>query len=114
MTFYERYELLCTERGMKPQTQEMQDITGVSSGSITGWKQGSSPKLDVICRLSKHFDVTADYLLGLSEVRNPLSEHEHLLVEAYRAADAEGQLRIIQVCMNERDADSQRKKEDVG
>lgn len=31
MTFYERYEMLCSEHGMKPQTQEMLDIAGVKS-----------------------------------------------------------------------------------
>ena len=34
MSFYERYENLCTERGMKPQNPEMQRICGVTSGSI--------------------------------------------------------------------------------
>ena len=106
MTFYERYELLCGEHGMKPQTQEMQDITGVSSPSISGWKNGSMPKADVLCRLAKHFDVTTDYLLGLSEVRNSerlvLTDHERLLIEAYRAADAAGQMNIVYVCMDEK------------
>ena len=45
MTFYERYETLCTERGMKPQTQEILDILGVTSPTISGWKKGSSPKM---------------------------------------------------------------------
>lgn len=106
MTFFERYELLCGERGMKPQTQEMQDITGVSSPSISGWKNGSMPKADVLCRLAMYFDVTTDFLLGLSEVRKPeritLSDHERLLIEAYRAADAAGQMNIVYVCMDEK------------
>lgn len=38
MSFYERYENLCAERGMKPQNPEMQRICGVTSGSISGWK----------------------------------------------------------------------------
>jgi transcriptional regulator with XRE-family HTH domain len=109
MTFYERYELLCGERSMKPQTQEMQDITGVSSPSISGWKNGSMPKADVLCRLARYFDVTTDYLLGLSEVRKSqaipsLTEQEQLLLSAFRSVGAAGQFRIIQVCMNERDA----------
>lgn len=105
MTFYERYETLCTERGMKPQTPEMLAVAGVSSPSVSGWKNGSQPKMDVICRLSKYFDVTADYLIGLSEVRKPqtivLSDHEQLLIKAFRAADAEGQQNIIFSCQLE-------------
>ncbi len=119
MTFYERYETLCLEKGMKPQTQEMQDISGVSSASISGWKAGSQPKIDVICRLARYFNVTSDYLLGLSEVRNPntipaLSEQERLLLDAYRVASVQGQFHIIQVCMNERDASSKGETANAG
>lgn len=105
MSFYERYENLCAERGMKPQNPEMQRICGVTSGSISGWKSGSSPKIEVLCRLATYFDVTTDYLLGLSEVRKPevlvLSEKEKILIDAYRAADDMGQLNIIYICLDE-------------
>lgn len=109
MTFYDRYEQLCAEHDMKPQNPKMFEITGVSTGAISGWKKGSLPKGDVLCRLATYFDVTTDYLLGLSEVRNAqtipiLTEQERLLLSAFRAVGAEGQFRIIQVCMNERDA----------
>lgn len=107
MTFYERFELLCAERKMKPQTQEIQDITGVSSPAISGWKnKGSLPKGEVLCRLANYFEVTTDYLLGLSEVRKPgptLTEEEALLLEAYRNANAQGRFNIIHVCMSERE-----------
>ena len=105
MSFYNRYVELCSEHGMKPQNPEMQRITGVSSGSISGWKQGSSPKIEVICNLAKYFDVTTDYLLGLSEVRKPeilvLSEYERVLIETYRSIDPEGQMNIIYTCKSE-------------
>ncbi|MEY8320331.1 hypothetical protein AAK894_04520 [Lachnospiraceae bacterium 46-61] len=70
MTFFQRYEQLCAEKGTKPQNAEMIKIAGVSSGAISGWKKGSLPKGDVLCRLAKFFDVTTDYLLGLNELRN--------------------------------------------
>ena len=47
MTFYDRFEMLCAERQMKPQTQEIQDIAGVSSPAISGWKNKGSCMLDV-------------------------------------------------------------------
>lgn len=108
MTFYEKYESLCAERGMKPQSLEMFEITGVSTGAISGWKKGALPKAEVLARLSQYFDVTTDYLLGLSELRKPqtctLSEEEMLLLEAYRSASTQGRFHIIQVCMNEKTA----------
>ena len=107
MTFYDRFEMLCAERQMKPQTQEIQDIAGVSSPARSGWKnQGSLPKGEVLCRLANSFEVTTDYLLGLSEVRKPgptLTEEEALLLEAYRNANALGRFHIVQVCMNEQE-----------
>lgn len=106
MSFYERYELLCSERGIKPQTQEILDLLGVTSPTITGWKKGSSPKVEYICRLSTFFGVTTDFLLGISELRKPslvLTDEERYLLTTYRTASTQGRFRIIQVCMNESD-----------
>lgn len=106
MSFYECYETLCAEHGFKPQASEMQAVAGVSSPSISGWKNGSQPKADVLCRLAKYFGVTVDYLLGLSVIRKSqgLTSQEELLVDVFRACSEEGKFRIIQQCMNERDS----------
>lgn len=108
MSFYERFEALCTETGLKPQSKEMQEITGCSSPAISGWKNGSLPKVDALCRISQHFHVSTDYLLCLTELRSPtafpsLSEQERLLLDTFRAAGAEGQFSIIQTAMNVRE-----------
>jgi transcriptional regulator with XRE-family HTH domain len=102
MSFYERYEALCFECGMKPQAQEILTVLRVTSPTISGWKKGSSPKIEVLCRLARYFGVTTDYLLGLSDTKN-LTEEEQLLLESYRNASAEGRFNIVQVCMNERE-----------
>ncbi len=105
MSFYERYVELCSEHGMKPQNPEMQRVAGVSSGSISGWKKGADPKIEVLRNLSAYFGCTVDYLIGLSEVRKPtltLTEEEQLLLEAFRSASKLGQFNIITVCMNEK------------
>lgn len=108
MTFYERFEQLCNESGFKPQSKEMQQITGVSSPAISNWGiKGAIPKGDVICRIAEYFHVSTDYLLGLSKLRNPqdeLTEEENLLLNAYRSASVQGKFNIIQVCMNEKDS----------
>lgn len=107
MSFYERYEILCKEHNFTPNSPKSFEITGVSTGAVSGWKKGSMPKGDVIRRIAMYFDVTTDYLLGLSEVRKPspaLSEEEMLLLNAYRSATSQGRFHIIQVCMNEQDS----------
>lgn len=55
MTFYDRYEQLCSERNMRPQTPEMLDIAGVTSGSVSGWKKGALPKTEVYAVLPATF-----------------------------------------------------------
>lgn len=108
MTFYEKYEALCAETQTKPQNQELLDILGVTSPTISGWKKGSLPKAEVLCRMATHFHVTTDYLLGLSELRSPsasyqLSDMEQLLVNTFRSTDTLGQATIIHTCLSERD-----------
>ncbi|MCI6363818.1 helix-turn-helix domain-containing protein [Intestinimonas butyriciproducens] len=117
MSFYERYEILCKEHDFTPNSPKSFEITGVSTGAVSGWKKGSMPKGDVIRRIATYFDVTTDYLLGLSEVRKPspsLSEEEMLLLNAYRSATSQGRFRIIQVCMNEQDSAGKGETANVG
>jgi transcriptional regulator with XRE-family HTH domain len=107
MSFYERYEALCQEHGMKPQNPKMQEIVEASSGTISGWKKGVMPKTETVIRIAKYFEVTTDYLLGLSNSRNGkdiITEEERLLISAYRSASTEGKFIIIQTCMNQKEA----------
>ena len=69
MSFYERFESLCKERGLRPQSNEIIEIAGVSSPAITGWKKGSAPKADVLLRIATYFGVSVDYLLGNTDVK---------------------------------------------
>lgn len=101
MDFYDRYKALCKEKSLNPQSREMFEVTGVTTGTISGWKRGSEPRPSVLIKIARYFDVSVDYLLGLSEVRNiELSDHERLLIDAFRRADAEGQQEIIFACRN--------------
>lgn len=139
MEFYKRFEQLCAEEGLKPQSKEMLEITGVSSPAISNWNlKGSLPKADVLIRLADHFQVSVDYLLGLSEVRfqsnnnsdssvsspsasssvndavisdRVLSDQEKLLIRLFREANASGQFQIIHTCMAVRDRAGESSKE---
>lgn len=106
MNFYDRYEELCQEHGMKPQNPKMQEVVEVSSGTISGWKKGVMPKTETVIRIAKYFGVTTDYLLCLSDSRNGRDTftEERLLISAYRSATTEGKFIIIQTCMNQKEA----------
>lgn len=82
-----RIKDLRAEIGMK-QT-DLAERLGVVRTSISNYENEVN-QLDppTIQRLCEIFHVTADYLLGFSEIRSPaVTEGEMLLVEAYRAAD---------------------------
>lgn len=108
MTTIDRILQLQEERGLNNKTLETE--AGLTNASITSWKKGKyAPGVDAIVKLARYFGVTTDYLLCMSDTRNPsigisLTSKEQLLVDAYRSADDDGQFRIIQVCMNARDA----------
>lgn len=102
MTFYDRYEALCKERGLNAQSKEMFAVTGVTTGTISGWKKGVEPKSSVVVKLAKYFNVSTDYLLDVDDIRClKLSRHEQLIVDAFRLADEIGQQEIIYTCRKE-------------
>ena len=69
MTFWQKYEMLCNEKGVSPTGLEMQKVTGVSSAAITNWKtRNAQPKdFKIIQTLADYFQVDFRYLLGVSE-----------------------------------------------
>lgn len=88
--FYARLEQLCKEAGTS--VAEVADtVLHVSSGVPTGWKKGASPKAATVAAAARHFQVSADFLLGLTQEKRPLGiagleEAESRLMEALRAA----------------------------
>ena len=54
----------------------LERAVGLANGSICKWDT-SSPRTDSIVKVATYFDVTVDYLLGLTEDRkNPIPEDE--------------------------------------
>ena len=108
--FYDRFLNLCQAEGVKPQSKDMMEVTGVSSPAISNWaSKDSIPKTEVLIRLADHFGVSVDYLLGRSDdkqiqkkeaVDQQLSDQELLLLQKFRQTSAEGQFQIIHTCMS--------------
>lgn len=121
MSFYERFEALCKGKGLRPQSDEIIEMTGVSSPSITGWKKGSAPKPEVLVRIAAYFGVSVDYLLGVEDQNaalmrvaietldeDTLAEQEKTLLAMFRTTSEEGRLRIIQAVMNIHDEEEKK------
>lgn len=61
--FWTRFIELCNKAGKSPNA--VAAACGVkSSGTVTGWRNGSVPRTTVLHKMADYFNVTADYLLG--------------------------------------------------
>lgn len=69
MKFKERLVLLRKEKGYNQNYLAM--YMGVSQVSISNWERGlKEPNFQALIDLANLFDVSCDYLLGVSDVRN--------------------------------------------
>lgn len=69
--FFERFAELCKEIGETPNS--IAKILGISSGSVTAWKNGTEPRNKTLSAIADHFGVTTDYLLGKETEKAPAS-----------------------------------------
>lgn len=91
--FWTQYQLLCQRAGKSPNGVAKE--IGLSSGTVTFWKNGKIPKSDTLKKIANYFGVTVDELLG-NEKKEPatiltpntaigaLSQHEINLILRYR------------------------------
>lgn len=100
--FLPRFRELLAESGKMQ--KDICDDLGISKQKLSKWKTGySEPNFDDIIMLAKYFDVSTDYLLGLSDdLDAPLSSaaldlpaDERELLNLYRQLNYEGRQRLI-------------------
>lgn len=78
-------------RGAKTQA-EIAALLGVPQQTYANWEVGArQPKLDDLCKLALHFEVSTDWLLGLSETPKCIEPNE----ASRRAAVAERKLEAV-------------------
>lgn len=95
--YYQNFEELCKQRNIKP--NKVSKETGVSTATLTSWKQGKyTPKPDKLKLIADFFNVSLEFLMRNEDVQwNPseqamdytisLSEEEQDLLIKYRKAD---------------------------
>ena len=73
MSFYERYERCCKEKGILPASQAAAEALGCTRSNISAFAKGEyTPNGDIVANAAKMLDVSADYLLGLIDVAKPI------------------------------------------
>ena len=98
MTFYERYEQCCQQKGIKPASQETADKLGCTKSNISHLaKAGQTPRGDLVAKFAVMLNISADYLLGLTETPYPLmkdmelEQNELKMLDLFRNLNKEGQ-----------------------
>lgn len=62
--FWENFFKLCVYNNTKP--LKVVQALDIGSGSITKWKNGTIPNGETLLKIANYFNVTTDYLLGLT------------------------------------------------
>ena len=86
--FWERFYSLCLRNGKRPNAVGKE--IGLSSGIISKWKNGGIPNGETLMKLARYFNVSTDYLLGLSpyiQINGELVEMEYTDLELKKKID---------------------------
>jgi transcriptional regulator with XRE-family HTH domain len=93
MVFFDRFNTVCKQRGTSPNAVAQK--LKISSGTITAWKNGTNPKSTAIADISKYFDISADYFLGLTDMPIPIKENKKKLPTKKELESVKQALEII-------------------
>ena len=66
--FWNKFIELCEMNNIKP--NPLGKELGVSSASLTKWKNGAIPGAETLVKIADRFDVSVDYLLDRTEQKN--------------------------------------------
>ena len=72
--YYQNFEELCKQRNIKP--NKVSKETGVSTATLTSWKQGKyTPKPDKLKLIADFFNVSLEFLMRNEDVQwNPVEQ----------------------------------------
>lgn len=84
--FWENFIKLCTENNTKPNPVAAK--LGISSGSVTNWKNGTMPNSATLMKIANYFNVSPDYLLGRTD--EPVSPTDDDLLNLLRENKGQG------------------------
>lgn len=113
MDFYIRLENLLEERNLT-QKQLSMDLH-IASSTVNGYVNNNrEPDFETLVRFAKYFNVSTDYLLGLSNEKKPapssLSPSEGALIHLYRSLPPERQELIVEQAKFYQSLESKRQK----
>lgn len=68
--------------------EDLATQTGITYAALSKYETGErEPDFNTLCKIARHFDVSTDYLLGISKVKTPEDILKGLPPEARQAAE---------------------------
>jgi transcriptional regulator with XRE-family HTH domain len=92
--FWDNFVDLCLQNGGSPNFVAQQ--LGITSGSVTGWKNGSVPRNSTLKKIADYFGVTVDYLLGNTEDSSASDEKDNEILALCAQLSEEDQKDIVE------------------
>lgn len=83
--FYDTLSSLCATRHTN--VTSLLITLGLSTSKVTLWKNGSIPKGDTIVKIANYFNVTTDYLLGVSDTPERQIEDNPFMISTSKLND---------------------------
>lgn len=91
--FWENFVRLCAEHNTKPNPVAKE--LGFSSGSVTDWKNGKTPRPTTIQKIADYFGVTPDYLTGTEKAPAAEAEEADELNELLEELKTRPEMRML-------------------
>ncbi len=96
--FWDTFRKLCDTNHTSP--NKVAKEFGLSSGSVTSWKNGVTPREATLKKIADYFSISVEELLGQKEnleTEKGLSQNERALLTLFREVPTESQQIVIQM-----------------
>lgn len=102
MELHEKIKNLRKERQLTQ--HDVGQILGVSDMSVRNWENGSkAPSANSLAAIAKLYEVSSDYLLGISAETPVLNKRERNLLSEFRSLDFYGKRAVEEICAIEKE-----------
>lgn len=93
--FIEKLEIVLKEKNIT--MNKLAKEINYSQSATSQWKKGRVPQIDILQKICKYLNVSADYLLDLDETPPPkqLTDQEEKLLEHFRQCNPDIQKSIM-------------------
>ncbi len=96
--FWDTFRKLCDENHTSP--NRVAKEFGLSSGSVTSWKNGAVPRDTTLKKIADYFSISVEELLGQKEIPRTdpgLSEEEQELIDLFRIVPVDHQRMVLDI-----------------